>query len=853
MGFERSYLFNKTLAPRNDADESMRTKLRDEFLKARANAAFLLDKIRVDFPNLTIHDITHVDSLWEVASVICGEDFPVNPMEGFVLGCSFLIHDAALSYDAVGGEATLRATPEWKDAFYEASLQAGLSDSEKEKNADFNAIRTLHAKYAGSILGKQFERDNHTTFYIIEDDVLRTNLHEVIEAVAESHHWEIEQVRQLPTQQNALPGYPRTWKINPQKLACILRCADAGHIDAGRAPDYLYHILKLNGVSRDHWSAQNKLAVVDVDETNRRRALINSMQSFEEKDFNAWNVASAAVKVFDTEIRNSNKLLSQMPHPCEFQIQEVAGADSLEELSKYIKTNGWEPCEANLRVGDVAGIIKKLGGEALYGKEDHILVALRELIQNARDAIQARSFIDKAAPDGKITISVETVNNGILLAVSDNGLGMSMEVIKDAFLSFGESYWASWLAKKEFPGLRSSGFSPVGKFGIGFYSVFMVATNVVVETRRFNEALDNTITLKFPNGLTLNPIKATGRGPDMNISTTIRLFIPDEKYKWDGQYLIKRNIANEKSFHVPFAKAVSALTAGLDVDVFYKQSGTSTQRVHQNVNSRDFDIKGWLYDISFAREQQNSGVAEYIEHYWRTLERIEENGRLVGIAALPVSTMHTQDFLSINTVGGLATSIHNRSGEYNIGLFDSIPSSASRNGSPVMETNGSVVKQWAEGQYRKYKSLVVGPNYFDYQAALHSFNVDPIDIVKVVLCEKDNGKVYDLKGMIEGIRSGWRIVIVLNAFSSNHIETYLKIDDVMKILGPGEYLLCPLYNSSFLDVNPEYSEGDTTLYGCIRRLAKRLNLNLKIEKKQNYVRAIFGLCDALIISKEPGA
>ena len=166
--------------------------LRDSFLDARKNAEFLLDKIRYDFENLTVHDITHVDSLWNVADTIIGKDYPINPLEGYVLGIAFLIHDAALSYDAVGGKDKLRATIEWKDAYADGP---GEKDEEEfKKDCDFAAIRALHARYAEDILNKKFERDNTTTFYIIGNDEYRTQFGDMIGKIAASHHWSIDDV-----------------------------------------------------------------------------------------------------------------------------------------------------------------------------------------------------------------------------------------------------------------------------------------------------------------------------------------------------------------------------------------------------------------------------------------------------------------------------------------------------------------------------------------------------------------------------------------------------------------------------------------------------------------------------------
>ena len=62
----------------------LRERLTNAFEITHNNASFLLDKIRIDFPSLTIHDITHVDSLWQVASVIAGDDYQLNPLEGFI-------------------------------------------------------------------------------------------------------------------------------------------------------------------------------------------------------------------------------------------------------------------------------------------------------------------------------------------------------------------------------------------------------------------------------------------------------------------------------------------------------------------------------------------------------------------------------------------------------------------------------------------------------------------------------------------------------------------------------------------------------------------------------------------------
>src|ERR1044071_7575217 len=86
-------------------EEYVETKewLRTEFFKLRDRVGLLLQEINRDLPDLTQHDLSHCDALWEMADFIGGEELNLNPMEGFVLGAVFLLHDAALSLSALPG------------------------------------------------------------------------------------------------------------------------------------------------------------------------------------------------------------------------------------------------------------------------------------------------------------------------------------------------------------------------------------------------------------------------------------------------------------------------------------------------------------------------------------------------------------------------------------------------------------------------------------------------------------------------------------------------------------------------------------------------------------------------------
>jgi hypothetical protein len=75
-------------------------RFRSCLLTFRNRAAELATHIRKDLPDLTVHDVTHFDSLWEIASEIAGPDYNLTPSEGFALGGAILLHDLGLSLAA---------------------------------------------------------------------------------------------------------------------------------------------------------------------------------------------------------------------------------------------------------------------------------------------------------------------------------------------------------------------------------------------------------------------------------------------------------------------------------------------------------------------------------------------------------------------------------------------------------------------------------------------------------------------------------------------------------------------------------------------------------------------------------
>ncbi len=135
-----------------------------------------------------------------------------------------------------------------------------------------------------------------------------------------------------------------------------------------------------------------------------------------------------------SELRNVDSLLRD-DRRCAFAVRGIVGCDDPARLKELIPTDGWEPVDVQIKVTDVATLVRKLGGEALYGNDQ--TVPLRELIQNSADAVQARRLIEKKESNwGEIDIlkALIGLNGQDVITVSDNGIGMSREVLCGPFL-----------------------------------------------------------------------------------------------------------------------------------------------------------------------------------------------------------------------------------------------------------------------------------------------------------------------------------------------------------------------------------------------------------------------------------
>ena len=207
--------------------------------------------------------------------------------------------------------------------------------------------------------------------------------------------------------------------------------------------------------------------------------------------------------------------------------------------------------------------------------------ALRELIQNAADAVEARRRLESRADDwGEIHIDLKTTNSNHWLTVEDNGTGMSPAILSTILLDFGKSLWNSSQVMNEHPGLLSSGYRGRGQFGIGFFSVFMVGSLIRVCTRRYDQGHDAGVCLEFRSVTDTRPILYSVPQTQIPIDggTRVEICLSDDP---DGVGGLLYN-ARYSSSVFTLAEVVGKVAPALDVTLVVTSEGQEKSILRAN-------------------------------------------------------------------------------------------------------------------------------------------------------------------------------------------------------------------------------------------------------------------------------
>ena len=150
-------------------------------------------------------------------------------------------------------------------------------------------------------------------------------------------------------------------------------------------------------------------------------------------------------------------------------------------------------------------------------------IFLRELISNASDAIDKlyyRSLTDKDVKAKKDKLEIRVIPNKEerTISIIDNGIGMDKEELEDNLGTIAKSGSELFKENNE----MKKDISIIGQFGVGFYSAFMVAKKVVVNSKKVLDEKSYTWESDGASGYTINEGEKTSTG------TEVILYLKDD-------------------------------------------------------------------------------------------------------------------------------------------------------------------------------------------------------------------------------------------------------------------------------------------------------------------------------------
>lgn len=466
-------------------------------------------------PDYTLHDEIHLQKIIELMDRLIPPSTLQNlsPLELAGLILSAALHDigmapsqekvAALLRHPATSQNNRRTDPE--SVSYHAFRESHASVVRRQKELH-SQERHFEAQELEAYLLSQYLRETHgerVRQLIFEKYGQKLvyadfNFTSRLAEICCSHTKDPLSLRKLPCYELVrAPGEYVNWRF----IAIILRLADILDFDGKRTPSVLFEHLGIRDkISIREWNKHRSVKAWDI-RPGRIAFSAKCPDPVIEKCVRDF------IKEIDDEISFAREILSGMHDPACEDMEKRYHLD----LPPYVDTRNIGPEEGPdgtiykyMDLGfhlDEESIISLVMGVNLYGDP---LLFLRELLQNAVDTCRHRKALEEA--DGNFSYVPEIIvklyknNKKWFLSIEDNGMGMDEEIVSEHFARIGKSYYRSGRFLRE-KAKKSINFQPISKFGIGILSVFMVADQLKVETRKLK---DNLHDLDTPLDIEIN-------------------------------------------------------------------------------------------------------------------------------------------------------------------------------------------------------------------------------------------------------------------------------------------------------------------------------------------------------------
>lgn len=467
-------------------------RISDEYLSGiKAICDFGVDRaktIRDTFPMYTLHDETHICNVLRIMAQLLGDHMDkLTRDEAAMLILAACCHDVGMSYSVQEKQEVLEdkdRLDQYLEQHHDEYVKAYSENPDVPKltgEIQRNYLRSIHHERILELLNSVPWPD------CLWGKVDRDDLIQVCQSHGEN-----------PSDLNHLEC---TSTIDLRFCAVLLRLADILDFDTTRAPKTLYQYCSFDNaegreakISQEEWHKHIASQGFEFDHVADRSVPYDLPCHITSKSMQIEQAVHNFLDWVDNELNQCSNLLRRyVGRWKDFVLPS--------KVKRIVKAIGYVSGQYHLTM-DQDKVMELLVGEDLYSDPSAFV---RELIQNAIDAVRTREQLDKQSIQSwkpQINIHSWMDEDGYhWFRIEDNGTGMTKEIIENYFLKIGRSYYTSDTFQKD--KIRYGAdpdYTPISRFGIGILSCFMGGkgfNQVEVSTKRFTSDGDHPSALRL--------------------------------------------------------------------------------------------------------------------------------------------------------------------------------------------------------------------------------------------------------------------------------------------------------------------------------------------------------------------
>jgi molecular chaperone HtpG len=239
---------------------------------------------------------------------------------------------------------------------------------------------------------------------------------------------------------------------------------------------------------------------------------------------------------------------------------------------------------------------------SLYSNKE---IFLRELVSNASDAAEKLRFealsnegLYEDQSDLAIRLTVDRENG--TLTISDNGIGMTRDEVVSNIGTIARSGTKAFI--ESMSGDKAQDSQLIGQFGVGFYSAFIVADRVTIETRKAGTVADEGVRWESEgtDSYSIENISKESRGTD------ITLHLREEEKEFLDEWRL-RSIINKFSDHISIPVMMLKESMGEEEEEKEKEKGEEWEQVNTGTAL-------WMRSKSEVSDEEYREFYKHIAH-----------------------------------------------------------------------------------------------------------------------------------------------------------------------------------------------------------------------------------------------